>query len=68
MTFKPGERISISGIYTVIHDPSHEYHKHDVTGVRGRRFPPCKTCDNGVRFKLKTEAVHVHDYRTFPDE
>jgi hypothetical protein len=54
--FKPGEKVSHSGIYTVLHDNNH-VEPHEVTCVFGKVFPLCRGC-NHPRFKLKYAAKH----------
>ena len=40
--FKPGEIVPQSGIYTITHDPAHADMPHEVTVIKGRRFPTCR--------------------------
>jgi hypothetical protein len=40
--FKPGEIVPQSGIYTITHDPAHGDMPHEVTVIKGRRFPTCR--------------------------
>jgi hypothetical protein len=63
MLYTLGEKVPESGIYSVAHDPKHA-RPHDVTCIKGRKFPPCRNCI-GVRFELKTAAVHVEDHLYF---
>jgi len=48
--FAPGEEITESGIYRA----SHNAHRlmHDVTLLRGQKFPRCKECGDAIRFEL----------------
>ena len=62
--FKPGERCSQSGIYTVVHDVEH-METHEVTCVNGKVFPPCNHCGRHVRFKLKYPAHHLDTHKHF---
>ena len=39
--FKPGEIVPQSGIYTITHNPAHTDMPHEVTVIKGRRFPTC---------------------------
>lgn len=55
--YKPLEKVPESGIYTVVHDSAHA-EPHDVTCIKGRKFPPCRYCQN-AKFELKMQAVHV---------
>ena len=52
--YKPGEIVLQSGIYTITHDPAHPGMPHEVTVIKGRRFPTCRHC-KGVTF----EVAHV---------
>lgn len=58
--FKPGSIVPVSGIYTVMHENDH-MGAHEVTCVKGNRFPTCRTCGNS-RFKLFLEAVHIDEH------
>jgi hypothetical protein len=62
--FKPGQKVTQSGIYTVIHDPKHKQN-HEITCVAGKTFPPCNHCGEHVRFRLKSAAEHVGTNRSF---
>ena len=62
--YKPGEVVPESGIYTVVHDRTHTA-PHDVTCVRGHRFPPCRNCGSQVRFRAKYLAKHISDHELF---
>jgi hypothetical protein len=59
--FKPGQDVPRSGIYKVIHDPTHSQ-EHEVTCIFGKRFPPCRGCTH-PRFVLIRAAQHIdlHD-------
>jgi hypothetical protein len=39
--YRPGEIVPQSGIYTITHDPAHADMPHEVTVIKGRRFPTC---------------------------
>jgi hypothetical protein len=54
----PEEIVPKSGIYTITHDPGHADMPHEVTVIKGRRFPTCRHC-KGVRFELAHAARHV---------
>jgi hypothetical protein len=61
--FKPGDTVPVSGIYKVIHDESHSQ-PHDVTCVKGKKFPPCRDCDHPI-FVLKYKAHHIETHELF---
>jgi hypothetical protein len=64
MLYTSGEKVPHSGIYTVTHvDPGHA-REHEVTCIKGRKFPPCRNC-KGARFELNTAAIHVEDHLYF---
>ena len=66
MLYTPGGKVPHSGIYTVTHDPGHA-REHEVTCIKGRKFPPCRNC-KGTRFELKKATIHVEDHRYFNRE
>jgi len=61
--FKPGDTVPVSGIYRVTHDPRHTQ-EHEVTCVKGKRFPPCRDCAH-PRFILQRKAHHVETHEFF---
>lgn len=61
--FKPGDAVPVSGIYKVTHDPRHAQ-EHEVTCVKGKRFPPCREC-NHPRFILQRKAHHIETHEFF---
>jgi hypothetical protein len=61
--YRPGWTVPASGIYTVVHDPSH-VPPHEVTCIEGRTFPPCRGCEH-PRFKLKYAAQHIDTHEQF---
>ena len=63
MLYTPGEKVPHSGIYAVTHDPGHA-REHEVTCIKGRKFPPCRNC-KGARFELKKAAIHLEDHLYF---
>jgi hypothetical protein len=66
--YKPGDTVPESGIYDVFHDSldGHEHaHLHEVTAIRGMRFPPCRACHAYVRFRLQHPADHVDTHDLF---
>jgi hypothetical protein len=61
--FKPGDKITKSGIYSVAHEGKHT-DAHEATCIAGKTFPPCDECGDGVRFALVKHArlVTRHDH------
>ena len=57
-TYKPGDTVEKSGVYAVTHDDQHT-EKHEVTVVRGRKFPPCNHCGDHPRIKAVKLAQHI---------
>jgi hypothetical protein len=60
--FKPGDNVTTSGIYDVIHDKldgDDHAHPHQVTAISGKVFPACKVCQNWVRFRLYQAAEPI---------
>lgn len=57
-SFKPGEKITKSGIYSVSHEGKHA-EPQEVTCVAGKKFPPCDECGDAVQFVLVRHARHV---------
>jgi hypothetical protein len=53
-----GGTLPQSGIYTITHDPAHADMPHEVTVIKGRRFPTCRHC-KGISFELAHAAKHV---------
>ena len=64
--YKPGEIVPQSGVYTITHDPVHADMPHEVTVIKGRRFPTCQHCQ-GVRFQLARAARHVSEIEHFEE-
>jgi hypothetical protein len=62
-SFKPGERVPTSGIYTALH---HQHRiPHQVFAVEGEEFPVCRKCGDNLRFGLFQAAGHIdldHDF------
>jgi hypothetical protein len=63
-TGSTGGTVAISGLYDVVGD---EFHKkpHQVTCVKGEKFPPCSGCNHSVRFRLRTAALHLSESPSF---
>jgi hypothetical protein len=56
--YKPGQIVPQSGVYKITHDPVHADMPHEVTVIKGRRFPTCRHC-KGISFELAHAAKHV---------
>jgi len=61
--FRPKDVCLRSGVYKVIHDPSHAG-EHEVTCLKGRKFPRCRTCGH-PRFVLVKGADRVDAHEFF---
>ncbi len=57
-SFKVGDKIQKSGIYSVLHEGKHA-EPHEVTCVAGKTFPPCDECGEAVQFVLVRHARHI---------
>jgi hypothetical protein len=64
--YKPGEIVPQSGIYTITHDPVHVDMPHEVTAIKGRRFPACRH-RKGVKFQLAHPAKHLSEIDHFEE-
>jgi hypothetical protein len=62
--YRPGETVTHSGVYRVIHDNNH-IAPHEVTVIRGRRFPPCNHCGQHPRFVPSKLAIHIDEHSNF---
>jgi len=62
--YEPGDIVPESGIYDVVHDKGHKQ-PHQVTAIKDKRFPPCRGCQHGVRFRENQQAIHLHDHPDF---
>jgi hypothetical protein len=58
--FKPGDTVSDSGIYVVVHDQHHRPN-HQVTCSERRLFPLCQECGSEVRFELAIKVPSISD-------
>jgi hypothetical protein len=56
-SYKPGEIVKVSGIYSVVHDDGKD--TFEVTCVEGEHFPPTRS-GKGAHFELKYAATHSH--------
>jgi hypothetical protein len=64
MPHREGSHVPQSGIYEVIHQDNHAQ-RHEVTCVKGKRFPPCRTCRKDVEFRLVRAAIHIESHSSF---
>jgi hypothetical protein len=62
--FHPGATIPNSGIYSAVHT-GHPKEDHEVTCIRGRKFPACRDCGADVEFVLMRKAKHVKHHELF---
>jgi hypothetical protein len=61
--FQPAEEVPESGVYQVQHYRHRLY--HEVTMLRGARFPACDECGSNVRFRLVRTAPPIEFDRNF---
>jgi YjzC-like protein len=64
--FHPGQIVPESGIYRITHDTQHANSEHEVTVIKGRRFPTCRHCQ-GISFELVHAAKHVGEIEHFSE-
>jgi hypothetical protein len=64
--YRPGQIVPQSGVYTITHDPMHANMPHEVTVIKGRRFPTCRHC-KGISFQLAHAAKHVSEIDHFEE-
>jgi hypothetical protein len=62
-TFKSGDEVPESGVYTVIHDRHRP--SHAATIFKGERFPVCAHCGPQVRFVLVRPAALISEDSDF---
>ncbi|MFC4232142.1 YjzC family protein [Parasediminibacterium paludis] len=62
--YKPGDEVPNSGIYKVVHDNVHT-EPHEVTCIKGNRFPPCNHCGKHPQFTLVRAAWHINNHPSF---
>ncbi|MFM0140508.1 hypothetical protein [Caballeronia grimmiae] len=58
-SYKPGEIVKVSGIYSVVHDDGKD--TFAVTCVEGEHFPPTRS-GKGAHFELKYGATYSHKH------
>ena len=65
---KPGDVVTTSGIYNVIHDKldgDDHAHPHKVTVMHGTVLPACRACQDGVRYNLLEAVADVQAHELF---
>lgn len=65
--FLPGQPVTETGIYEVIHDRGHRQ-SHEAVMHRESMFPACDQCDMRVRFKLVRTAPYIFEDEDFIEE
>jgi len=65
--FSAGATIPSSGIYSAVHK-GHGKDAHEVTCLRGKKFPACRECGANVGFFLVRKAKHVRSHELFSGE
>jgi hypothetical protein len=65
--FRPGQIVPESGVYRIDHDPVQADMPHEVTVIKGRRFPTCRHC-SGITFELVYAAKHVGEVSQFHED
>lgn len=58
-SYKPGEIVKVSGVYSVVHDDGKE--TFEVTCVEGEHSPPTRS-GKGAYFELKDAPTHSHEH------
>jgi len=58
-SFKPGDAVTESGVYTVVHDRHRQ--KHSATIFKGHKFPLCARCGEKVRFLLLRPSALISE-------
>jgi hypothetical protein len=54
--FTRGEKVPVSGIYRVLHLLPHNADQREMY-FEGSRFPTCRVCAAGVRYRLESPYV-----------
>jgi len=65
---RPGDPITVSGIYEVIHEAHIENGdktSQELICIKGGQFPSCARCALGVRFRLVQAYQHIGDSEYF---
>ena len=65
--FHPGASVPESGIYRITHNARRINAEHEVTVIRGRRFPNCRQC-KGIGFGPVHLRKHVSEMRHLHEE
>jgi hypothetical protein len=66
-TFKGGDLVPTSGIYTTLHSTPHRLVGRDLY-VEGKRFQRCKLCPLGVLYRLEGPSVPTSSSAKLPKE
>jgi len=64
-THRQGSIVPESGVYEVVHHEKHDVQRHEVTCIKGKRFPPCSGCGEDAEFRPVRLAIHIEDHRFF---
>ena len=65
--FSAGATIPSSGIYAAVHT-GHPKPDHEVTCIRGKKFPACRDCGVKAAFILVRKAKLVKHHELFSGE
>jgi hypothetical protein len=68
--YKPGDTVPQTGIYDVTHDNldgQEHTPPHPVTALQGKLFPPCRACQEHVRFRLHQAADLIDTHHCFQE-
>jgi len=65
--FSAGAPVPSSGIYSAVHT-GHPKQEHEVTCIRGKRFPACRVCGTKAAFVLVRKAKYVRHHELFSGE
>lgn len=55
-TFRPGDSVRTSGVYELLHSTPHAVGEREMY-FEGSRFPQCRTCKEGVFYRLESPCV-----------
>ena len=57
-TFRPGDLVRTSGVYELLHSSPHAVGQR-VMYFEGSRFPRCRTCKEGMFYRLESPCVPI---------